>query len=609
MKSRRRPTSIDSSTLSLDRILGGSTARSPRNLSSRDDRSPSLGLRELHRRRARRVRGAQRLQGRARTRCEGRQAGVSSGHGTAWRGQRANKPYDWAVVVGWLFEIYDEFAVNYVDESGLTHFHVACRYGRRDAVERFLEAGHDPNLLVTESGETPLCVVMNHELGIGPVIEALLRRGADPNSANEEGSTVLHIVCDRFLIDRDLLEVFFRASDNARQQVQIDAQDKYGNTPLHLALNNGHVKFARFCCCEILLRRGADPNVANEDGSTAVHAICNRNDDVGLAKIIFQIRGELNQPVLVDAKDKLGRTPLQLAVARLLPNTVEILLANGADPFGLVFPTESEYEEELRVADPELDWAKLVLRLGKGATGIIESLHKRRYELDRDDAATFVKLFAKLRFFDRYRNAGIDLFEITRGYKSAESTWCKNEEIRWKKCFRRLVLIFFRELIHYRLPIECCEMIVDESFTNEDLYNIYLAAASNSDDDSEKGVATEAARPPSCSCGSYSLLSLCAYAGTCAQLQNSSQLLITRVEHAKNNNNNSNNIPHLPRVCTYRRRTKQRQHTYAPVLASVCMHTYIYVREYPRGYAYYTINGIESPYGPAAAIYVRAKKK
>ncbi|CAB0039587.1 unnamed protein product [Trichogramma brassicae] len=73
-------------------------------------------------------------------------------------------------------------------------------------------------------------------------------------------------------------------------------------TPLHLALLKRHRRVAEF-----LLRRGANPTLTNGAGSTALHLVCERNDD--LAQVFFRINRQLANPrhrVRLDALDNLG---------------------------------------------------------------------------------------------------------------------------------------------------------------------------------------------------------------------------------------------------------------------------------------------------------------
>ncbi|CAB0042749.1 unnamed protein product [Trichogramma brassicae] len=137
-----------------------------------------------------------------------------------------------------LFEIYDRFDVNYVDNDGLSHFHVACMYNCRDVVKKFLEFGQDPNSRVQQTGDSPLHLALSREYI--EVVELLLENGADPNSANKKGMTALHIISDQCYlyeyIYNELAEAFFKIIEGQRRTIQLEARDNLGRTPLELAV-------------------------------------------------------------------------------------------------------------------------------------------------------------------------------------------------------------------------------------------------------------------------------------------------------------------------------------------------------------------------------------
>uniref|UniRef100_A0ABD2WRS8 Uncharacterized protein n=1 Tax=Trichogramma kaykai TaxID=54128 RepID=A0ABD2WRS8_9HYME len=165
-----------------------------------------------------------------------------------------------------------------------------------------------------------------------------------------------------------------------------------GNSPLHLAVYGGHK-----ATVELLLRNGANLNSANMDGSTPLHMICKKKRRFDLLENLFKISNDRNQPVQVDARDKLGRTPLQLAVANLLPHVVDVLLQHGADLSNFSFPDESYFAENV---DSQLDDINFKLKLASGALATLEGLEKKGYELDQIRALTIMKFFAKYELFE-----------------------------------------------------------------------------------------------------------------------------------------------------------------------------------------------------------------
>ncbi|CAB0030041.1 unnamed protein product [Trichogramma brassicae] len=117
-------------------------------------------------------------------------------------------------------------------------------------------------------------------------------------------------------------------TDEEHPSSQLDAVDKSGCTALHRAVSLNHDKVA-----ELLLRKGANPNLADEDGQTPLHLICKRSHDDDFAKKFFEITDGNNQPVDIDAVENSGLTPLHWAMYNKHKNLAKLLLKRGANPY------------------------------------------------------------------------------------------------------------------------------------------------------------------------------------------------------------------------------------------------------------------------------------
>ncbi|CAB0034291.1 unnamed protein product [Trichogramma brassicae] len=416
-----------------------------------------------------------------------------------------------------LLKIYDRYDVDYVEEAtGVTHFHVACccLFASDDdhlrIIKRFLELGQKPNHVVRETGYSPLHLALQRYNGEAVLL--LLRAGADPNSATrEKEDTPLHIMSRKGVPGAAVAETFFRACDELNRLVRIDARNRWNRTPLVEALFDHNEEVAA-----LLLRRGADPNsVDDEFLDTPLH-LCARGHHDEPTEILFKLCDEMNLPLRVNARDNKGKTPLEFAIANLLPDTVDVLLDHGADLSKGLFST---------AIDPKMIRSYLsVMHVASGVLTVAERLEAKGYDFSRNDALTIMKCCAefgllkksavvKKKFYNNEKftrqakevivNSSLSLYDLVQlrpeeeeklltyqdyfRLASSRQLWKISTKFRdacvlhvcqkmSRGFFRRWALDPFYELIHKKLPTECCEVIL-EKLSNRDLFNICLAAA------------------------------------------------------------------------------------------------------------------------------------
>uniref|UniRef100_A0ABD2XLC2 Uncharacterized protein n=1 Tax=Trichogramma kaykai TaxID=54128 RepID=A0ABD2XLC2_9HYME len=277
---------------------------------------------------------------------------------------------------------------------------------------------------------------------------------------------------------------------------------------------------------EQLLRRGADPNLAKKHYDlTPLHFNCAMSSEKYLAGVVLKIMNEDSHQIMsINMRDRYGRTPLEWVVARLSPNTVNVLLDHGADLSNFVFPKERRFDYGVKSN------GGINIKITSGILAVVESLETRGYELSRSDALTIMNLFAKHKLFVKRadleepnwqdheevtsfakemmispslslydllhlqpdevtkRITFKEFFEFARSKKKLSTLRKKGFEAcvvahlcekLSRRFFQSWTLYPFWDLIHKRLPLEGCDMILKNAM-NEDLYHTFVTAGERS---------------------------------------------------------------------------------------------------------------------------------
>ena len=185
----------------------------------------------------------------------------------------------------------------------------ACKNGRTDVVQVWLDSGADANSPTDAQGRTPLYIAC--ENGHVDAARLLLEKGAAVDRAMKDGTTPLYIACMSGHVDAVRLVL--------AKGAEVDRAREGGFTPLYIACGNGHVDAAR-----LLLKEGADVNRANEYGRTPLFAAC-YNGHVDVTRLL------LDNGAAVDRAQKQGATPLFITCVVGHIDLARLLLEKGAE--------------------------------------------------------------------------------------------------------------------------------------------------------------------------------------------------------------------------------------------------------------------------------------
>ena len=145
-------------------------------------------------------------------------------------------------------------------------------------------------------------------------INVLLKAGADPNIADAQGDTCLHHTV-RTNYKKEVLQAI---TDHGADLI---ATNKMNWTALMIASAMSYIDDIN-----VLLKAGADPNIANTYGDTCLHDAVSAACDKEVLQAIIEHGADVN------AANKNSETALMMAREKSNAAAIHVLLNAGADP-------------------------------------------------------------------------------------------------------------------------------------------------------------------------------------------------------------------------------------------------------------------------------------
>jgi uncharacterized protein len=210
--------------------------------------------------------------------------------------------------------------------SGETPLMEAARRGNLATARALLSGGANPNAKENNGGQSVLMWAVSERHA--PVVEELIRRGADIHARSKAGFTPLMFATQQGDVDSARILIAAGARPN-------DVMPNTGLTPLIIASAMG-----RRDVVTLLLEKGADANAVDAQGFTPLHHAALEKGTVDIVKALLKhdakpdVRLIQPKPTFITISGIVMQGATALAMAAEINNleVVKVLVEAGADP-------------------------------------------------------------------------------------------------------------------------------------------------------------------------------------------------------------------------------------------------------------------------------------
>jgi len=194
--------------------------------------------------------------------------------------------------------------VNAKNKNGMTPLHIT----KSKAIAQILLAAGAKINIKEENARNGKSTALLHnaaKIGFKELVQQLIKDGANVAIGDSQKRTPLHYATTKEVA--------------ALLMLDINARDKSGNTPLHLAVQNNRPEIVYF-----LIDNGAKVNVKKSDGQTPLH-LAVQDNRLEMVSFLIANGAKLN------VKNSDGDTPLYIAISLKRQNINQLLLEHGAE--------------------------------------------------------------------------------------------------------------------------------------------------------------------------------------------------------------------------------------------------------------------------------------